>query len=1123
MPPPTSSRIYEDDSVFLTTVTFDENVVVSGNLTVNGTTTTINSSTLQVDDKNIVLGETSDPSDATANGGGITLMGSTDKTFNWESTTSAWTSSENINLASGKQILVSGNAYYAPKADPTFSGTVDATGATLNAGTLTATKVAISDNSNKVATTSAVKDVTDPLAPKLNPAFIGTVTGISKGMVGLGNVDNESKATMFTNPTFTGTVDATDATLNAGTLTATKVAINDNSNKVATTSAVKDVTDPLAPKLNPAFIGTVTGISKGMVGLGNVDNESKATMFTDPAFTGTVTGVSKGMVGLGNVDNESKATMFTNPIFSGTVDATNATLNAAKVAINDNSNKVATTSAVKDVTDPLAPKANPIFTGTVTGVSKGMVGLGNVDNESKATMFTNPTFSGNVTGVSKGMVGLGNVDNESKATMFTNPTFSGTVTGVSKGMVGLGNVDNESKATMFTNPIFSGTVDATNATLNAAKVAINDNSNKVATTSAVKDVTDPLAPKSNPTFTGTVNAADLILSGNLTVNGTTTTIKSSTLDVADKNITLGMTSSPSDATANGGGITIKGSTDKTFNWESGNDGAWNSSENINLASGKQILIDGVAVHALKSNPTFSGTVDATNATLNAAKVAISNNNNSVATTSAVKDVTDTLAPLYNPIFTGTVDATGATFLAAKVAISNNNNSVATTSAVKDVTDTLATKANPTIANPTFLGAVDATSATFLAAKVAINDNNNSVATTSAVKDVTDTLATKTNPIFTGTVDATGATLNAAKVAISNNNNSVATTSAVKDFTDTLATKTNPIFTGTVDATGATLNAAKVAISNNNNSVATTSAVKDVTDPLAPKSNPTFTGTVNAADLILSGNLTVNGTTTTIASSTLDVADKNITLGITSSPSDATANGGGITLKGSTDKTFNWESATNAWTSSENINLASGKKLLVSGDEIYAKTTHPGFTPIGGIIMWSGSTSSIPQYWSLCDGQNGTPDLRNKFILGASETKAVHSTGGTSTLTVNHMPSHSHNLSVIDYGHSHSISDWGHHHNVTDPGHIHTSVRYPGYGGDQRGMQFSGYQPLSGVDGHAYDNTSTATTGIGIQTSYTGIQVNTSQTRNLWASADYVGSGQEYLPPHYVLAYIMRTS
>jgi hypothetical protein len=75
-------------------------------------------------------------------------------------------------------------------------------------------------------------------------------------------------------------------------------------------------------------------------------------------------------------------------------------------------------------------------------LTKSKVGLGSVDNESKATMFSSPTFTGTVSGVTKSHVGLGNVDNESKATMFSSPTFTGTVSGVTKSHVGLGSVDN---------------------------------------------------------------------------------------------------------------------------------------------------------------------------------------------------------------------------------------------------------------------------------------------------------------------------------------------------------------------------------------------------------------------------------------------------------------------------------------------------------------------------------------------------------------------------------------------------------------------------------------------------------------------------------------------------------
>ena len=75
-------------------ITTTSHIVVGGNLTVNGTTTTVNSTTVTVDDKNIELGSVTSPTDAGADGGGITLKGTTDKTFNWVDATDAWTSSE---------------------------------------------------------------------------------------------------------------------------------------------------------------------------------------------------------------------------------------------------------------------------------------------------------------------------------------------------------------------------------------------------------------------------------------------------------------------------------------------------------------------------------------------------------------------------------------------------------------------------------------------------------------------------------------------------------------------------------------------------------------------------------------------------------------------------------------------------------------------------------------------------------------------------------------------------------------------------------------------------------------------------------------------------------------------
>ena len=111
-------------------------LTLSGDLTVNGTTTTINSTTLAVDDKNIVLGDVATPSDVTADGGGITLKGATDKTFNWVDATDSWTSSEHINLASGKSYSMNGTALKDVSetlSNKTLASAIATTAFTLNA------------------------------------------------------------------------------------------------------------------------------------------------------------------------------------------------------------------------------------------------------------------------------------------------------------------------------------------------------------------------------------------------------------------------------------------------------------------------------------------------------------------------------------------------------------------------------------------------------------------------------------------------------------------------------------------------------------------------------------------------------------------------------------------------------------------------------------------------------------------------------------------------------------------------------------------------------------------------------------------------------------------------------
>ena len=128
-------------------------------------------------------------------------------------------------------------------------------------------------------------------------------------------------------------------------------------------------------------------------------------------------------------------------------------------------------------------------------------------------------------------------------------------------------------------------------------------------------------------------------------------------------------------------------------------------------------------------------------------------------------------------------------------------------------------------------------------------------------------------------------------------------------------------------------------------------------------SPTFTGSISAANLTLSGDLIVNGTTTTISSTTLDITDKNITVA-KGAANSAAADGAGITVDGAS-ATFNYVDATTAWTSSQDINLATGKVHKISGTQVLSSSglgsgiLASNLTSVGTISSgtWNGSSIS----------------------------------------------------------------------------------------------------------------------------------------------------------------------
>jgi len=135
-------------------------------------------------------------------------------------------------------------------------------------------------------------------------------------------------------------------------------------------------------------------------------------------------------------------------------------------------------------------------------------------------------------------------------------------------------------------------------------------------------------------------------------------------------------------------------------------------------------------------------------------------------------------------------------------------------------------------------------------------------------------------------------------------------------------------------------------------------------------------------------------------------------------------------------------------------------------------------PAGTIVLWSGSIGSIPSGWVLCNGSNGTPDLRNRFVVGAGSTYAVDATGGSADAIV---VSHTHTATSV----------------VTDPGHTHGGTYLsPVGGGGGPGGAIASYIAIP-----------SATTGITVAT--TNASTGTSGTN-------------ANLPPYYALCYIMKT-
>ena len=527
-----------------------------------------------------------------------------------------------------------------------------------------------------------------------------------------------------------------------------------------------------------------------------------------------------------------------------------------------------------------------------------------------------------------------------------------------------------------TNPQFGSNIKFEGATANAFETTL--------------EVTDPTADRTItlPDASGTVVLANsstgaVTISGDLTVSGTTTTINSTTINATTGIVFEGTTADAYETTIS----VVDPTADREIQFPNVN-GTVVTTGNLSAALGATATELGY----------LSGVTSAIQTQLDAKQVAVAN----VSTTEIgyLDGVTSAIQTQLNnkqAVVAG-VDDTEIGYL----------NGVS--SGIQAQID-----AKAALAGPTFTGTVTLPSTTSIG-NVTSTEIGYVDGVTSAIQTQLDAKAPLASPTFTGTVTLPSGTVTSTMIldgtiATADIADGAITTGKILDGTilagdlaDGAVTSAKildgTIVNGDINASAA-IDWTKLGISSTVSSTeigyvdGVTSAIQTQLDAKAPLAAPAFTGTATAVNLTVSGDFTVSGTTTNINSTNLVVEDKNVVLGDVTTPTDTTADGGGITLKGATDKTFNWVDATDSWTSSENINLASGKDLKVNGTSVLSTTA-------GGFIFTDGTQTkaAVPSITSRVEVTDSYNLSTGGLTLRDSIIEISKATGVTLTIPLN---------------------------------------------------------------------------------------------------------------------------